>query len=179
MVTAAYSSGKPSFGVGAGNVQVIIDRDIDYHEAAAKVIAGRKFDNGIICSGEQSIIAPKSEYEDIIEAFKKEGAHYIEDQEEVEKFRNILFEDPSIKTGFLNPCPTDPTYIFKSNTSLWRNGDITFNAHITNPLLLFDPQVMALINSVSFFRSSSIIQTSFFLCFVLFKNVTVYVDSSS
>ncbi|NQY08287.1 MAG: aldehyde dehydrogenase family protein [Flavobacteriales bacterium] len=96
MVTAAYSSGRPSFGVGAGNVQVIIDRNINYQEAAAKVIAGRKFDNGIICSGEQSIIAPVEEFDNIIDAFKAEGAHYIEDQADVEKFRSVLFEDGHI-----------------------------------------------------------------------------------
>ena len=57
MVRAAYSSGKPSFGVGAGNVQVIIDNDVNFHEAAKKVITGRKYDNGIICTGEQAVIA--------------------------------------------------------------------------------------------------------------------------
>ena len=51
MVKSAYSSGKPSFGVGAGNVQVILDRFIDFDVAAEKVITGRSFDNGIICSG--------------------------------------------------------------------------------------------------------------------------------
>ena len=56
VVKAAYSSGKPAYGVGAGNVQVILDNDIDYETAAEKVISGRAFDNGIICSGEQSII---------------------------------------------------------------------------------------------------------------------------
>ena len=66
VVKAAYSSGKPSFGVGAGNVQVIVDRDINFDEATAKIIAGRKFDNGIICSGEQTIIAPADKYDEII-----------------------------------------------------------------------------------------------------------------
>ena len=52
MVKSAYSSGKPSFGVGAGNVQVILDRNIEYPLAISKVITGRSFDNGIICSGD-------------------------------------------------------------------------------------------------------------------------------
>ena len=59
MVRAAYSSGKPSFGVGQGNVQCILDRGIDLHEALEKVIAGRIFDNGLICSGEQTLIVPE------------------------------------------------------------------------------------------------------------------------
>lgn len=93
MVNAAYSSGKPSFGVGAGNVQTIIDDDVDYMEVAEKVIAGRIFDNGIICSGDQSIIAPRKHYAAVIEAFQEKGAVYVEDQELVDRFREVLFED--------------------------------------------------------------------------------------
>lgn len=93
MVAAAYSSGKPSYGVGPGNVQVLIDIDIDYNDAAQKIIYGRKFDNGIICSGEQSIIAPADRYEEVIAAFKSNGAFYVDDQAIVDKFRNALFVD--------------------------------------------------------------------------------------
>ncbi|MBF0199591.1 MAG: aldehyde dehydrogenase family protein, partial [Planctomycetes bacterium] len=96
MVSAAYSSGKPSYGVGAGNVQVVVDRGYDYEQAAQHIIAGRKFDNGIICSGEQSVIAPRDEYSQVIAAFEKHGAFYVEDQETVDKFRAILFEDGHI-----------------------------------------------------------------------------------
>ncbi len=91
MVKSAYSSGKPALGVGPGNVQVIIDRGVDYDEAAQMIIAGRKFDNGIICSGEQSIIAPKDEFDTVIKAFEKNGAYYIEDAAEVEKFAQTIF----------------------------------------------------------------------------------------
>jgi len=93
MVNAAYSSGKPSFGVGAGNVQTIIDDDIDYREVADKVIAGRIFDNGIICSGDQSIIVPRKDYLKVIEAFQEKGAFYVDDQAVVDRFRAVLFED--------------------------------------------------------------------------------------
>ncbi len=96
MVAAAYSSGKPSYGVGPGNVQVLIDTDIDYNDAAQKIVYGRKFDNGIICSGEQSIIAPADQYDEVIEAFKANGAFYIEDQVVVDKFRAALFTDGHI-----------------------------------------------------------------------------------
>lgn len=97
MVKSAYSSGKPSFGVGAGNVQVVLDRDIDYIEATEKVIAGRKFDNGIICSGEQSIIVPEDKYEDVVKAMEANGAFYVGDEETVSKFREVLF-----KNGMIN-----------------------------------------------------------------------------
>ena len=71
MVHSAYSSGKPSFGVGAGNVQVILDRFIDYDEAADKIITGRAFDNGIICSGEQSFIYHAKDKQEVFESFVK------------------------------------------------------------------------------------------------------------
>ncbi|GCD12732.1 aldehyde dehydrogenase family protein [Clostridium tagluense] len=93
MVKAAYSSGKPAYGVGAGNVQCIIDRDVDIEEAVLKIIEGRTFDNGIICSGEQSIIAPKEKFSEIMKAFKKNGAYYVEDEEIIEKFAKVIFPE--------------------------------------------------------------------------------------
>jgi succinate-semialdehyde dehydrogenase len=69
MVKAAYSSGKPALGVGAGNVQCIIDRGVDIKEVVPKIIAGRIFDNGIICAGEQTVIAPRDQYDAIIHEF--------------------------------------------------------------------------------------------------------------
>ncbi len=96
MVQAAYSSGKPSFGVGPGNVQVIIDSDVDFEDAAEKVITGRAFDNGIICSGEQSVIAPADKYEQVIAAFVSRGAYYIDDQATADKLRAVLFTDGHI-----------------------------------------------------------------------------------
>jgi len=60
MVKSAYSSGRPSFGVGAGNVPVIIDRDVDIKEAVEKIVLGASFDNGIICSHEQFVLVPES-----------------------------------------------------------------------------------------------------------------------
>ena len=73
MVKAAYSSGKPAYGVGAGNVQVIIDRDIDFKAATQKIIEGRTFDNGIICSGEQTVIVHQDDYKDVVYAFRHHG----------------------------------------------------------------------------------------------------------
>lgn len=96
MVKAAYSSGKPAYGVGAGNVQCIIDRDVNIEEAAVKIIEGRAFDNGIICSGEQSIIAPREKYNEIIEVFKKNGAYYIDEEETIEKFAKVIFPEGTI-----------------------------------------------------------------------------------
>lgn len=91
MVKAAYSSGKPAFGVGAGNVQIIIDREIDFRDAAKKIVAGRTFDNGIICSGEQTVIAHEDDYNEVMSAFIAEGGYLITDQKEKDLLRNTLF----------------------------------------------------------------------------------------
>lgn len=96
MVKSAYSSGKPAYGVGAGNVQCIIDREVDIKEVVPKIITGRTFDNGIICSGEQSIIAPKENYKEIMDEFVKNGAYYTEDNEIIEKFEKVLFNQGTI-----------------------------------------------------------------------------------
>ena len=67
MVRSAYSSGKPSYGVGAGNVPVIIDREVDLKDAAEKIVNGASFDNGIICSHEQFVLTPDERYDETIE----------------------------------------------------------------------------------------------------------------
>lgn len=93
MVKAAYSSGKPAYGVGVGNVQCIIDRNVDIKTAVSKIVTGRTFDNGIICSGEQAIIIHEDDYEEVVNELKANGAYYIEDGEEKEKLRQALFID--------------------------------------------------------------------------------------
>ncbi|CCY08492.1 aldehyde dehydrogenase family protein [Porphyromonas somerae] len=96
MVHSAYSSGKPSFGVGAGNVQVIIDENInDFDETAKIIIKGRAFDNGIICSGEQCFIYPKKYKEEIFEAFKRNGAYFVP-EEYHDKMVNTIFVNGTI-----------------------------------------------------------------------------------
>lgn len=96
MVHAAYSSGRPALGVGAGNVQCIIDRGVDLAEAVPKIIKGRTFDYGIICSGEQTIIAPADEYEAVLEEFRKNGAYIVREAGEKEAFRQAIFPGGSM-----------------------------------------------------------------------------------
>ena len=92
MVKAAYSSGRPAYGVGPGNVQCIMDRGIDYADAVPKIIYGRAFDNGIICSGEQSVIAPAEDLDTILDLFRQNGAYIVDTEEEKEKLVGTLFE---------------------------------------------------------------------------------------
>ncbi len=93
MVRAAYSSGKPAFGVGAGNVQCLIDADMDPKRVVPMVVEGRRFDNGIICSAEQSVIMPADEHDKIISEFVANGCRYISDPRETDALRELLFPD--------------------------------------------------------------------------------------
>jgi succinate-semialdehyde dehydrogenase len=98
MVKAAYSSGKPSFGVGPGNVQCVLDRGIDLKEAITKVIEGRVFDNGIICAGEQTIIAPEETMGAVVAELKAQRCYVVESPEEKKRLVSCLFP----KKGTLN-----------------------------------------------------------------------------
>ena len=92
MVKSAYSSGKPSFGVGAGNVPVIIDRGIDLGAAVDKIVAGASFDNGIICSHEQFILAPQEAFDETVAMFTATGkVWYTDDEVQVQKLRDVVF----------------------------------------------------------------------------------------
>ena len=89
MVKAAYSSGKPALGVGAGNTPAVIDSSADIQLAASSILHSKTFDNGMICASEQSVIVLK----DIYEKFKKEMAMrgaYILSPEETEKVRKTI-----------------------------------------------------------------------------------------
>ncbi len=89
MVKAAYSSGKPAVGVGAGNTPVIIDSSADIELAASSVLHSKSFDNGMICASEQSVIVMS----DVYDAFKKELAYrgaYFLDAEQIDKVRATI-----------------------------------------------------------------------------------------
>ncbi|MEH6945254.1 aldehyde dehydrogenase family protein [Bacillus sp. JJ722] len=99
MVNAANSSGKPAFGVGQGNVQVIVGDDYhDFDKVAKNIVESRSFDDGLICAGEQSIIVPKNNEQEMIAALERNGAYYSADDEIIEKFKNVIFVD-----GHLSP----------------------------------------------------------------------------
>lgn len=91
MVKAAYSSGKPAFGVGAGNVQCIVDEDADLDRAAEMIIQGRCFDNGLICLGEQCVFVPEARYEAFVAKMREKGAYYIDDPRQLDRIREGLF----------------------------------------------------------------------------------------
>jgi succinate-semialdehyde dehydrogenase len=94
MVKSAYSSGKPSYGVGAGNVPVIIDRGVDFKDAVGKIVTGAAFDNGIICSHEQFVLTPEEQYDETVKLFKETGkVWYTDDERQIQKLREVVFPD--------------------------------------------------------------------------------------
>ena len=89
MVKAAYSSGKPAIGVGAGNTPVIIDSSANVLLAVNSIIHSKVFDNGMICASEQSVIVMNDIYEKVKEEFKYRGCYFLND-EEIEKVRKTI-----------------------------------------------------------------------------------------
>ena len=89
MVKAAYSSGKPALGVGAGNTPAIIDDSADILLAVNSIIHSKTFDNGMICASEQSVIILESIYDAVKEEFANRGC-YILNAEETEKVRKTI-----------------------------------------------------------------------------------------
>ena len=89
MVKAAYSSGKPALGVGAGNTPAIIDESADIVLAVSSIIHSKTFDNGMICASEQSVIVHKNVYDAVKEEFAARGCYFL-NPEETEKVRKTI-----------------------------------------------------------------------------------------
>ena len=92
IVKAAYSSGKPAFGVGPGNVPVLIDPSADVPAAVGKVVAGKSFDYGTVCSSEQTVVAESGLRDTILKELRARGAYLMNEQERAAVER-ILFVD--------------------------------------------------------------------------------------
>lgn len=97
MVHAAYSSGKPAIGVGAGNTPVVIDETADIKRAIASILLSKTFDNGVVCASEQSVIAVEAVYEAVRDRFATHGGYLLQ-PEELQKVRELLFKNGSINT---------------------------------------------------------------------------------
>ena len=89
LVRAAYSSGKPAFGVGPGNVPVYVDRSADVAETARAIVSSQTFDNSTICSSEQAIVCDKPVEEALIQALLARGVHLL-NAEETQLLERIL-----------------------------------------------------------------------------------------
>src|SRR5881397_2643299 len=89
LVKAAYSAGKPAFGVGPGNVPTYIEKTADLPKAVRDILTGKCFDNGTLCSSEQSIVCDEAVKDSVLEELKKQGAHVCGPQEKVQLERII------------------------------------------------------------------------------------------
>lgn len=77
MVKAAYSSGKPAIGVGAGNTPIVIDETADIKRAVSSILMSKTFDNGVVCASEQAVIVVESIYEQVKERFASHGGYIL------------------------------------------------------------------------------------------------------
>ncbi len=89
MVKAAYSSGKPALGVGAGNTPVIIDDTADVKMAVSSIIHSKTFDNGMICASEQSVTVLEKVYDEVKKEFELRGCYFLKPAE-IEKVRKTI-----------------------------------------------------------------------------------------
>ncbi|KMN48837.1 acetaldehyde dehydrogenase [Chromobacterium violaceum] len=100
MVKAAYSSGKPAIGVGAGNTPAVIDETADIKRAVASILMSKTFDNGVVCASEQSVIIVDEIYDAVRERFSKHGG-YILKGSEAEAVRKVILQDGSLNAAIV------------------------------------------------------------------------------
>src|SRR5881396_321546 len=89
LVKAAYSAGKPAFGVGPGNVPSYIEKTAEVSKAVRDILTGKCFDNGTLCSSEQAMICDELIKETVLDELKKQGAHVCTPQEKIQLERTI------------------------------------------------------------------------------------------
>jgi acetaldehyde dehydrogenase/alcohol dehydrogenase len=98
-VKAAYSSGKPALGVGAGNTPVYLEKSADLKTAVVDIIVSKTFDNGTICASEQTVVIDDEIYEQALKIFEELGAHICNEKDVKLLERTVI--DP--QTGFMQP----------------------------------------------------------------------------
>ena len=99
VVKAAYSSGKPALGVGAGNTPVYLEKSADLSTAVVDIIISKTFDNGTICASEQTVVIDDEIYDQALKKFAELGAHICDKKETRRLERGVI--DP--QTGFMQP----------------------------------------------------------------------------
>lgn len=106
MVKAAYSSGKPAIGVGAGNTPAIIDETSDIRMAVNSILLSKTFDNGVICASEQSVIIIDEIYNEVKKEFLARGA-YILNKKETEIMRKVILIDGKLNGDIVGQSAFD------------------------------------------------------------------------
>jgi acetaldehyde dehydrogenase (acetylating) len=98
MVKTAYSSGKPCYGVGSGNVPAYIEKSANIKKAVADIVSGKVFDLGVLCSTEASVVVDSAIKNVVIEEFKRRNCYFVEGEEK-EKIGRLMFD----QRGAINP----------------------------------------------------------------------------
>ena len=104
MVKAAYSSGKPALGVGAGNTPAIIDKSADILKAVNSIIHSKTFDNGMICASEQSTIVDKTIYKEVRKEFEYRGCYFLK-KDELDKVRKTIIINGALNAKIVGQKP--------------------------------------------------------------------------
>ena len=104
MVKAAYSSGKPALGVGAGNTPAIIDKSADILKAVNSIIHSKIFDNGMICASEQSTIVDKTIYKEVRKEFEYRGCYFLK-KDELDKVRKTIIINGALNAKIVGQKP--------------------------------------------------------------------------
>lgn len=100
MVKAAYSSGKPAIGVGAGNTPVVVDETADIKRAVSQILMSKTFDNGVVCASEQSVIVVDSVYDAVRERFDSHGGHLLS-KDERKKVAGVILKDGALNADIV------------------------------------------------------------------------------
>ena len=101
LVRAAYSSGKPAFGVGPGNVPVFIERSADAAKAVSDILTSTCFDNGTICASEQSVVVDAPLVNAVREEFKKQGAYFLNEADAEAVAKVLLTPQRTLNAGIV------------------------------------------------------------------------------
>ncbi|HEX7315475.1 MAG TPA: aldehyde dehydrogenase family protein [Pyrinomonadaceae bacterium] len=101
LVRAAYSSGKPAFGVGPGNVPVFVERSADVPVAVQNILTGKTFDNGTICASEQAVVADAPVAKQVREEFVAQGAHFLSAAEADQLAKVVTTEKRALNPGIV------------------------------------------------------------------------------
>jgi acyl-CoA reductase-like NAD-dependent aldehyde dehydrogenase len=105
IVRAAYSSGKPAYGVGPGNVPVLLDTTFDVAQGVAKVVAGKKFDYGTVCSSEQVLVAENSIRGRVLEELRKQKAVLLNDAQRVAIEKTLFTHGTTVRAECVGQSP--------------------------------------------------------------------------
>jgi len=101
LVRAAYSSGKPAFGVGPGNVPVFVERTADVPKAVQDILTSKCFDNGTICASEQAVVADAPVEKAVREQFKQQGAYFLSSSEADQLAKVVVTQQRSLNPGIV------------------------------------------------------------------------------